>query len=914
VLLGRHSECETLDRLLGAVRAGESRALVVRGEPGVGKTALLEYVLERSAGCRLARAAGVQSEMELAFAGLHQLCAPMLDRLDRLPAPQRDALAIVFGRRSGPTPDRFLIGLAVLTLLSEVAEERPLLCLVDDAMWLDRASGQALAFVARRLLAESVGLVFAARVPDEAQELTGLPELVVEGLPDAEARALLASVIPGVLDARVRDRIVAETRGNPLALLELPRGLTPAELAGGFGLPGAPALSGRIEDSFRHRLEGLPDDTRRLLLVAAAEPLGDPVLVWRAAARLGIGPDAATPAAADGLLELTPRVRFRHPLARSAVYGAAGPNDRQSVHNALAAVTDPDADPDRRAWHRGQAAPGPDEEVAEELVRSADRAQARGGVAAAAAFLERAAALTLDPAGRARRALAAAYAKNEAGAFDAALGLLGEAEAGPPDELVRARVAMLHARIAFARAASDAPALLLEAAKRLEPLDADLARETYLEALSVAMFAGRVDSRSDLLRVAEAARAAAPSSAPPGPADLLLDGLALLVMEGHGAAAAALKQAVRAFCDGPSSREESLRWLWVACVVAFELWDDEAWEALSARQLELARETGALAVLPIALMSRIGAHLEAGRLTTAAALVHEQEVVTDVTGTRLPSYRVMLAGLQGHEADVSALIEATTKDLAARGDEHAPTLVHTAGAILFNGLGRYDDALAAARRATSRPWGPDVPSVALVELVEAAVRSGQREEAVDALTRLSASTRAGGTDWALGIEARCYALLNEGEASERLHREAIERLGRTRLRLPLARAHLLYGEWLRRENRRLDAREQLRTAHGMYATMGAEAHAARAARELLATGETVRKRTIEAAGQLTPQEAQIARLAREGLSNPEIGARLFISPRTVQYHLRKVFAKLGIGSRNQLERALRRDSSAAQSI
>ena len=498
------------------MRAGRSGALVVRGEPGVGKTALLEYVLERASGCRVARASGVQSEMELVFAGLHQLCAPMLDRLERLPGPQRDALGTAFGLARGVAPDRFLVGLAVLSLLSEVAEERPLVCLVDDAQWLDRASAQALAFVARRLLAESVALVFAARAPGEERELRGLPELMVEGLGESDARALLGSVLPGPLDERVRDRIVAETRGNPLALLELPRGLTPAELAGGFGLPDAPALSGRIEESFRRQLAALPAATRRLLLVAAAEPVGEPVLLWHAAEQLGVGVEAAGPAAEAGLCEFGARVRFRHPLVRSAVYRAASPEDQRSAHGALAEATDPELDPDRRAWHHAQAAPGPDEEVAAELERSAGRAQARGGLAAAAAFLEQAALLTPGSARRTERALAAAQAKHQAGAPDAALELLATAEAGPLDELQRARVDLLRAQIAFAvRRGSDAPPLLLKAAKRLEPLDLTLARETYLEALSAAIFAGRLATGGGVLEAAEAARAAPPAPGPP---------------------------------------------------------------------------------------------------------------------------------------------------------------------------------------------------------------------------------------------------------------------------------------------------------------------------------------------------------------------------------------------------------------
>ncbi|HEU4425865.1 MAG TPA: AAA family ATPase, partial [Pilimelia sp.] len=535
-LRGRRCECDLLDQLIGAVRAGEGRALVVRGESGVGKTALLDYVVEHASGCRVARAVGVQSEMEFAFAGLHQLCAPMLGRLQRLPVPQRAALRIAFGLSPGSAPDRFMVGLAVLSLLSDAAEEHPLICLVDNEQWLDRASAQVLGFVARRLAEESVGLFFAARVPGD--ELAGLPELVVEGLGEADARALLDAVLTGPLDARVRDRIVAEAHGNPLALVELTRGLTPAELAGGFALPDTMPLSGRIEESFRRRLEALPADTRVLLLVAAAEPVGDPVRVWRAAERLGIGTEVATPAAEAGLLEVGARVRFRHPLVRSAAYRSASRQQRQDVHRALAEVTDPEVDPDRRAWHRAQAAPGPDEGVASELERSAGRAQARGGLAAAAAFLERAAMLTPEPGRRARRGLAAARAKRGAGALDAALRLLVAVEAGPLDALSAAEVEHLRGLIALVqRRPSDAARLLLSAARRLEPLDAGLARDTHLDALWAAMWAGDLGSPGGVLTAAEAARAAPPGPEPPRAVDVLLDAFALRLTQGFTAAA-----------------------------------------------------------------------------------------------------------------------------------------------------------------------------------------------------------------------------------------------------------------------------------------------------------------------------------------------------------------------------------------
>jgi DNA-binding CsgD family transcriptional regulator len=915
-LLGRRGERETLDRLLEAVRGGESRALVLRGEPGVGKTALLEYAIGSASELRVVRAVGVGSEMELAFAGLQQLCASMLNRLERLPGPQRDALATAFGLRAGGTPDRFLVGLAALGLLSEVAGDQPLLCVVDDAQWLDRASAQALGLIARRLVAESVALVFATRATGEEQELAGLPDLVVEGLRDGDARALLRSVIRGPLDDRVRDRIVAETRGNPLALLELPRGLTPAELAGGFGLPHAPPLPGRIEDSFRRRLAPLPARTRQLLLVAAAEPAGEPVLVWRAADRLGIGVGDATPAVAAGLLEFGARVRFRHPLVRSAVYRAAAPEDRRRVHQALAEATDPDVDPDRRAWHRAQAAPGPDESVATELERSAGRARGRGGVAAAAAFLERAAELTPDPARRAQRALTAAQAKHDAGAPGAALALLATAEPGPLDEVQRAGIDVLRARIAFATSrGGDAPPLLLKAAKRLEPLDVTLARETYLEAFSAAIFAGRLATEVGLREVAEAARRAPRSSRPPRPADLLLDGLTLLITEGHAAGVPVLKRALTAFRGESVSIEEELRWLWHACRVAMKLWDDESWFVLSTRAVQLAREVGTLTVLPQALNLHAGIHIFAGEFDIAEALRDEEHEVSAAIGLPDVAYtRLILAGWRGQQPETAQMIAASERDAIARGEGRTIGAGDYAAAVLYNGLGRYADALAAARRFSEQPEELVFSTWGSFELIEAATRTGRSDVAADELVQLSEGTSAAGTDWALGAEAHSRALLSEDEDAEDLYREAIERLTRTRARAWLARAHLVYGEWLRRQRRRLDAREQLRTAHEMLAAMGAEGFAQRAARELVATGGTARRRTVEASKGLTRQEAQIARLARDGLSNAEIGARLFISPRTAEYHLHKVFGKLDITSRTELGGALPAAANAELSV
>jgi DNA-binding CsgD family transcriptional regulator/predicted negative regulator of RcsB-dependent stress response len=906
VLRGRRDETGVLDRLLESVRGGESRVLVVHGEAGVGKSALLEYVEASASGCRVARAAGVQSEMELAFAGLHQLIAPMLDGVERLPTAQRDALLTAFGLAGGAAPDRFLVGLAVLGLLSNVAAHEPLLCLVDDAQWLDRASAQALAFVARRLVAESVALVFVVREPSDEDDLVGLPELVVDGLGDDDARALLASVISWPLDERVRDRIVAETHGNPLALLELPRGLTPAQLAGGFGIPSFAALPGRIEDSFARRLAPLPLATRRLLLLAAAEPLGDSALLWRASDRLGIKAEAADAAESEGLVEFCVQVTFRHPLVRSAIYRSASPEQRREAHQALAEATDPELDPDRRAWHFAQAAPGPDEGVASELERCAERAQARGGLAAAAAFLERSAALTLEPGRRAARALAAARVMAQSGAFEAALRLLATAEAGPLDKLQRAWAELLRGQIAFASGRGrEASPLLLKAATSFEPLDVGLARQTYLEAFSAAQYAGRFGTGAGLREAAKAARAAPRPTQPPSAPDLLLDGLALLNTEGYTGAAPTLKEALSAFSSEQTSTEEALRWLGLASRTAVRLWDDESWDVLTTRYVRLARETGALGVLPIALNQRAGLHVCEGDFAAAAALLEEAGPITETTGSGLPLYTSLaLAAYGGRERELSELITASTNETVRRGLGVGPILLDWSIAVLNNGLGRYQDALAAAHRASEDSHELVFSTWAAVELIEAASRSGVPEQGADALERLSEGTRASGGDWALGVQACARALLSDGHSAEPLYREAIDRLGRTRVRVTLARAHLLYGEWLRREHRRTDARQQLRIAHQMFVSMGAEGFGERSRRELLATGETARKRSVENAGQLTVQEAQVAELARQGLSNSEIGARLFISPRTVEYHLHKVFTKLGVNSRVQLHRVL----------
>ncbi len=871
--------------------------LVVRGEAGVGKTALLDYCTSQASDLRVTRIAGVESEVELPFAALHQLCAPMLDHLDALALPQQRALRVAFGLAFGDPPDRFQLSLAVLTLAAEVATERPLLCIVDDAQWLDAPSAQVLGFVARRLIAESVAMVFADRQQADAGALAALPDLAVDGLAPGDARTLLHTAVAGPLDQRVRDRLIAETRGNPLALLELAP--TMAATPAPNGIPRE--LSGRIERRFLERLEGLDDDARRLLLVASAEPVGDPATLWRAAERLGI--DAgALPLETGGLLTVGERVTFVHPLARSAVYRSASPVQRRAVHLALARVTDAPADRDRRAWHLAAAAPGPDEEAAGELEWSAGRAQARGGFAAAAAFLHRSVALTRDSAQRTARALAAARASLHAGAFDDARDALAAAEAGTLDELEGAQVELVRGHIAFAAgSAADASALLLSAARRLEPLDLPLARETYLGALGAAMFAGPACAR-DLLEVGRAVRALPDPAEPPRAIDVLLDGLALLVCEGRAAAAPTLLEATDAFAGDDVPIEESLRWSWMATAGSNALWDDDGLRAVCGRNIGLARHAGALLQLPIHLIALGAANARAGDLAGASSLIAEADAVTEATGTRLAPFaaELVIASLRGREAELLELKQAAVEHAASSGQGMPATVAEWSEAMLYNGLGRYEAALKAARRASSAAGDLFAAMWALPELVEAATRVGAADIAQDAFERLVEATSAAGTDYGLGMQARSRALLSERVDAEPHYREAIERLGRTHMRSELARARLLHGEWLRRAGRRKDAREQLGAAHAMFLTMDMTAFAERAGRELLATGERVRGRAAESRDRLTPQEAQIAGLAREGLSNAEIAARLFISPRTVEWHLKKVFTKLGISSRRGL--------------
>ena len=912
-LVGRADECHRIDRLLQGARGGQSGVLVVRGEAGIGKSALLEYAIASASGFQVVRATGVESEMELAFAGLHQLCTPLLEALLLLPEPQRVAMRTALGLATGATPDRFLIGLALLGLLADTSEKAPLLCVVDDAHWLDKASTQAVAFAARRLFADRVCVVLGTRsVPDE---LDGLPELVVHGLSDADAGALLASVLSVPLDERVRHRVIAEAHGNPLALLEWPHGLTAAEQGSGLSVPALPQVGSRIEESYRQRVAELPRPTRRFLTLAAADPTGDAVLVWRAAGRLGVGALDAAPAIDAGLIEVGATVKFRHPTVRAAVYAEASIDDRRDAHRALADATDAGVAPDRRVWHLALATAGPDEDVAVELERCAVRAQARGGLAAAAGFLQRAVALSSDNALRANRALAAAQVSLEAGAFDQALGLLSTAEAETLDEVQAATRELLRGAIAFAASmGSAAPPLLLKAAKSFEPLDVVVARETYLDAWGAAWFAGSLATDGGLLEVSLAARAAPPPEGSQRPSDLLLDSLATLVTEGVAPSAPLLRDATRAFLNLPSPAQRNFRWGWMTTIPSIVLWDEDSWHAINAGQLQGARDAGALARLPIDLGLWANLAVWRGDFGGAAVAIAQAESVAESTGTRYrPNAALMLAAHRGREVDAAPMIESVVRDASARGYGLAVQLGELATAILSNGLGRYERALASARRAAGEMPHLFLSGLALPELIEAAVRSGRAELAHDALEHLVDVTTAAGTAWALGIQARSRALLSEGEVADGFYLEAVDLLGRTRMRPELARAHLLYGEWLRRQKRRADARRHLREAHEHLSEMGMEAFAERARRELTATGETARTRSVATTLDLTPQETQIAQLAGEGCTNREIGAQLFISAHTVEYHLKKVFTKMDVTSRTQLRESLARRSASVKS-
>ncbi|HWO63120.1 MAG TPA: AAA family ATPase [Umezawaea sp.] len=879
-LVGRQDEVRRVDELTAAARGGDGGVLVLRGEAGIGKSALLDHA-RRASGFRVIHVTGSEFESELPFAALHQLCVPVLAHLADLPAGHGEALRVAFGLSTG-TPDLFRIGLATLELLATAARERPVLCVVDDAQWLDSASSKALAFLARRVAAEPVALVFAVRLPDEPGELDSLPGLVVSGLGDADARALLAAGGHVTLDEQVRDRIMAEARGNPLALLELPK-------AGGFAPPDTSSVPSRVERGFQARLAGLSADARLLLVVASADPTGDPGLLWPAARLLDLDVVAAgAEATATGLVEFSTRVRFCHPLARSAVYRAAAADQRRTAHRVLAEVTDPVVDPDRRAWHRAQACTGPDDDVAAELERSASRALSRGGVAAAAAFLDRAAALSLNTDERVARTFAAVRAKLDAGATDAAAALLTTVENTALDEPRHAEVDLLRGRIAFVRHNDDnGPKFMLRAARRLSGPAPERSRECFLDALEMALLVGRATGVLD--EVLDAARSTATTPRTPD----VLDALSLLAAEGHRAAVPLLRDLL----DGGESPMWTRRPA-LAVMVAGELWDPHAHAAIVEWLVKTGRESGSPLVLRLGLAQVASNAVLSGDLGRAMAAITEEEAVADASGgPRIFYHRLQVAAVRGRRREGVELFEETLAAATAHGTGQLVANVHWAAAVLHNGVADHPAALAEARRATEH-GDLFLTGAALPELVEAAVRCGEHAAAAEALESLTERTAASGTATGLGIAAYARGLVTGVEDH---YREAVEHLEESPMLPYRARAHLLYGEWLRREGRRRDCRTHLRTAHDLLSTAGIEGFARRAADELRATGEKARSRSGHTFDQLTMQEVSIARLVATGATSNEVAARLFLSPRTVDAHLRNIFRKLGITSRRQLK-------------
>jgi DNA-binding CsgD family transcriptional regulator len=879
----------------------------MRGEAGIGKSTLLDDLEATARGFCVIRAAGVESEMELAYAGLQQLCTPILDRLTDLPSFQQDVLERTFGFRTGSPPKRFQVGMAVLDLVATTAQGQPLLCLIDDAQWLDRASLQAIAFVGRRLLAERIAVVAAARDTPDDGELVGLSEIHLDGLSTDDARKLYDSVVVGPIDAAVRDRIIAETRGNPLALLELPRTWTSAELIEGLGEPARTTVSSRLELAFAKRLGELPQKTQTLLALAAAEPRGDPILLWAAAERLGLSANAAEPAERAGLIEFGQHVCFRHPLVRAAAYRAAPLPMRLEVHRALGEVMDPIRDAERRVWHRACSTVTYDEGIAVELERSADRAKARGGLVGAAALLERAALLTQSGERRADRTLAAAQAKRDAGALDSALRLLSVVDSEPYTDLRSALTERLRAQIAFdQRRGAEAARLLLTAAARVVSSEPRLARDIYLEALAAAIWAPSDDSRELISKTAEAARTAPLPQQPPRTADLLLDALACMVTDGYTAAAPMMTNALAAVRDhsvGADGLDALTRLVGnrAACVIATEAWDYDTGRAEAERQVKLARDSGALVQLQFALHFLACYLLLAGDIPGAAALVEEERLLAGMTRTApVGSGGLFVDAFRGDAARAIPTIEAVVEAATKAGQGRTTALAHYVGAVLYNGLGRHADALHHAQRVVeSGVLG--CQTLAMSELAEAAARQEDR----DLLAQTSAWVRERATatpmPWALGIAARIEALGADGADAGALYQHSIEQLGKTPLRVELARSQLLYGEWLRRRGQTGDARAHLAAAHESLATMGVGAFAERARAELSATtGRRVRRSIDAPSVQLTSQELQIALLVQQGLSNREVGGRLFLSPRTVEWHLRNVFGKVGVTSRRQL--------------
>ncbi|MET7335115.1 AAA family ATPase [Nonomuraea sp. NPDC005650] len=880
VLVGRHELQQRVDELTGAARTGQGGALVLEGEAGIGKSALLEYARNAAPGFRVVRTSGSEFEQELPYSALHQLCVPMLKHLVELPNRHRDALRVAFGLAEG-TPDPFQIGLAALGLVTAAARERPLLCLIDDAQWVDTASARAMVFLARRVAADPAAMIFAVRPTYAANGFGELPQLAVRGLSDEDAKVLLTTRSPFPLDDQVRDRLVAEAQGNPLALLELPR-------AGGFVPPDGSSVPTRIEYGYQARLAGLSAEARLLLIAASADPTGDPGLLWPAARRLNLDvTSAGAEADATGLVEFGTRVRFCHPLARSAVYRAADAGERRTVHEALAAVTDPTMAPDRQAWHRAQASPGPDDDVADELERCATRAQARGGVAAAAAFLERSVALSLDPERRIVRTLRAAQAGFDAGASGRAADLLALLGTVTLDEFQHADVDLLRGRIAFTQHDDGSgPMLMVRAAQRLASLDPDRARDCFLDAVEMSLSVGRGGVVID--RVLTAARSGAPAPSSPD----ALDALIVLAADGYEAAVPLLRHALYGIGEPFWTRRPAL-----ATMIAVELWDPDTLAAIAAWLVKAGRASGSPLLLRLGLAQKAVEAILIGDIGQAIATTAEEAAIADATGAApLLHHRLHLAALRGRRDEALELFEAATAAPTTGGPGQVTNL-HWTTAMLHNGLADYPAALAAARKATEH-GDLFLTGAALPELIEAAVRCDDHITAAQALDSLTERTQAAGTIAGRGVAAYSRGLVTGVEDH---YREAVDLLAEGPLLPYLGRAQLLYGEWLRREGRRRDCREHLRTAHELLSRAGAEGFARRAADELRATGEKVQTWSEQTYGKLTMHEVAVARLVASGATSNEVAVQLYISKRTVDAHLRNIFRKLGINSRRQLK-------------
>jgi len=908
-LVGRAKETHALECVLAEVRDGLSGVLVLRGEAGIGKTALLDWATGQASDVQVARVAGVEPEMDLAFAGLHLLLVPFLGGLERLPAPQREALECAFGLVAGRAPNRFLVGLAVLTLITEAAAQRPVLCVVDDAQWLDQVSAEVLGFVARRLYADRVGMIFAVGEDEQpAGLLAGLPELLVGGLADDAAGELLAARAGGPVDPRVQDQIMAEAAGNPLALIEFAAGLTAGELSGKVPLTRPLRSGGPLKELYCSRVRALPADAQMLVLLAAADQLGDPDKVWRAAAQLGIDLEKASFPAVERLVSLVPKIRFRHPLMRSAGYYAASSSVRRRAHQALAAASDPELDPDRRAWHRAGAESSPDEQVAAELEQSADRARRRGGWASGAAFLERAAVLTPDPGHRARRLLQAAEARLVAGQVPAARALVEQATPCLADPLARGNARRLEGLILYrAGELAKASSVLLDAAQLIAPYDTRLARDTLREALDTAQLSDNSGSGpSEVLRTIRAVPQAGDSQVTI--VDLLLDGFAALY-EGHDEAGVGLlRRAIAALAGDEVCPDEAIQCFRTIIAAAHQVYDDTALLELTERCVAAARARGAFTFVLLGLAVTAHNQVLEGRVAAAEGTVAEGRALSGSTGCQahLGSFaftELEALAWRGRQAEARRLADRMLRDFAERGIAQGTRMVNQALAVLELGRGNYSDAAQRAFGTFEELPKPNLASEVEV-MIEAAVRCGNRRAASSVLEVFAPRALACGTHWALGLLARCRALLAADGQAEADYRLAIEHLRQCRVVPQLARSHLLYGEWLRRQRRRREAREQLRTACEMFEAMDMQGFAERARTELLATGERARKRSVETQHTLTPQEAQIARLVGEGASNTEIATRLFISACTVEYHLRKVYRKLGITGRVQLVQVL----------